>query len=219
VYTTVNMTSALLAVLLGLAASVTAQAVNQTGPFYLRIAGKEDESTLDGYTTSCHTGAALEALCYTQGQLPEEGSFNSAEYWFNSSWSSPLGPDGIGILVWKLPVVINETDTLVEESLSFQYQVNSNVAAPQIFFPESSGSQSVGFDENGELFVAAWYDDSLNEPGVRPPSGSDPLALYNWHVCWQVLGGGYYYQALGWAQSLPPSNPTCEAVRVTRVEP
>jgi hypothetical protein len=212
------MLSTLPATLLGLVACALAQEANQTGPFNLHITGAAEGSSLDGHVASCHTGAALEALCYNQGQVPGEGNANSFEYWFNSTGQAPVGSDEVGILVWKLPVTINGSQTLVDQALSFQYQPSSNVAAPQIFFPDTLGSASVGFDDNQQLFVAAWLDDSTYEPGVRPAPVSEPFAVYNWFVCWQVLGGGYYYQALGWAQTLPPSNPTCEQVQITRVE-
>jgi hypothetical protein len=123
----------------------------------------------------------------------------------------------VGILVWKLPANINGTQTLVDQSLELQYRPNSNVAATDISFSEYGSGTPIGFDAEGKLFVSAWIDDSTFEPGVRPPS-SEAYALYQWFVCWQILGGSYYYQALGWAQSTPPTNPTCEPVQITQVD-
>jgi hypothetical protein len=65
------------------------------------------------------------------------------------------------------------------------------------------------------LFVAASGNDSAYVAGVEP-TNITTAAYYNWYVCWQYLTG-YYYQSIGWAQSLPPQNPTCQAVTITQV--
>ncbi|KAI0010288.1 hypothetical protein F4779DRAFT_578281 [Xylariaceae sp. FL0662B] len=202
------------AVLLGLAASASAQDTNQTGPFYLHITG-QGNSSIDGYAASCHAGAAIEGLCYAEGPRPDSTSF---EYYFNYTGSTTVGDSNVGIISWHLPVVINGTQTQVPQTLNFQYQPSTNVAAPMFGIGTYSGGTSVGFDADGKLFTYTYYDDSTFVPGQNPTPTGEAKALYQWFVCWQYFTG-YYYQSVGWAQSLPPHNPTCEPVDITQVFP
>ncbi|CAJ2506922.1 Uu.00g081080.m01.CDS01 [Anthostomella pinea] len=199
------------AVLLGIAAStVAAQETNQTGPFFLHIKGT-DNSSIDGYASSCHAGAAIEGLCYGSGSAPAAGSYSN-EYYFNYSGYTTVGDADVGTLSWKLPVNINGTVENLPQPMSLQYQANSNVAAPMFGF--SSGGFSVGFDDEGKLFGYNYYDDSTFVAGTQPSAG-EGKAYYQWYVCYQYLTG-YYYQSIGWAQTVPPHNPTCEPVTITQ---
>lgn len=159
--------------------------------------------------SACHTGAALEGLCYTAGGKPAANQTASFQYYFNTTGSPQLDNGSpAGTLFWRLPV---QTDTapFVEQPLSFQYHLNSNVAAPGFGF--DSGSL-VGFDDSA-LFAYSFVDDSTFKPDVRPVPGS--YGSKHWYVCWQYLNG-YYYQSVGLATTLPPSNPTCKPVEITQ---
>ncbi|KAI5868142.1 hypothetical protein GGS23DRAFT_13553 [Durotheca rogersii] len=203
------------ALFLGLAAGmVSAQESNQTGPFYLHVTGKEG-STLDGYVGSCHAGAAIEGFCYAGGALPEGST--SFQYYFNYTGYTTVNDDEVGQLAWRLRYRDeNGGDAYVEQVLGLQYLVNSNVAAPM--FGLGYPYLSVGFDKGGKLFAYNYFDDATFTPGTNPLPNAEGAAYYHWHVCWQYFTG-YYYQSIGWAQTTPPHNPTCEPVDITQVFP
>ncbi|KAI1104644.1 hypothetical protein F4804DRAFT_306347 [Jackrogersella minutella] len=203
------------ALLLSIAASAASAQSNQTGPFYLHITGKEG-SSIDGYASSCHAGAAIEGLCYGAGAIPEGGS-TSFEYYFNYSGYTAVDNAQVGQLSWKLPYTDGDGNPQsVPQVLGLQYLVNSNVAAPMFGF--SSYSMNLGFDADGKLFGYSYYDDSTFTPGTNPVPSGDGTALYQWYACWQYFTG-YYYQSVGWSVTAPPHNPTCEAVDITQVFP
>ncbi|KAI0887519.1 uncharacterized protein GGS22DRAFT_157358 [Annulohypoxylon maeteangense] len=205
--------------LFGLAASiVSAQDTNQTGPFYLQIVGQQNSSIV-GYALSCHTGAALEGLCYRAGQVPDTNA-QSYQYWFNYTGYTTVDDAQVGQLIWKLPYTGgNGGSGLLPQVLSLENSVNSNVASTNFGFSGScSQGLSVGFDADGKLFSWAYIDDSTFTPGTNPfPSGVGK-AYYQWYVCW-IYYSSYYYQAVAWASSTPPHNPTCQPVEIRQVFP
>ncbi|KXJ97202.1 hypothetical protein Micbo1qcDRAFT_191755 [Microdochium bolleyi] len=199
------------------AAGIAAQDMEQSGPFYLHIKGYGND--LDGYVSACHAGAAIEGLCYTAGK-PTNLASDPYEYYFNTTTSGGPDVDGspTGTLFWRLPVQVNETTPFVEQAMSFQYAPSTNIAAPLFTF--QSGTL-VGFNTTGlskQLFAYAYADDSKFQPGVRPDIGLS-FAIRHWFVCWQYIGAGYYYQAVGFSTTLPPHNPTCQAVEIVRELP
>ncbi|KAI1405754.1 hypothetical protein F4819DRAFT_442637 [Hypoxylon fuscum] len=205
------MRSQLSALFLGLAATAVSAQENQTGPFSLHVTGKEG-STLDGYLSACHAGAAIEALCYSAGALPED-SF-SFQYFFNYTGYTTVDDDQVGELVWKLPYTDQNGNPAVEpEIMGINYVLNSNVGAPMFGL---SGTGLVGFDADNKLFGYMYYDDSTFTPGTNPVPNGDGKAYYQWYVCWQYFTG-YYYQSIGWSTTSPPHNPTCEPVDITQV--
>jgi hypothetical protein len=200
-----SFTSAILAFA---ASAVNAQDNYQTGPFALHITGKTN-SSIDGYVSACHAGAAIEALCYAEGPAPTGRSLASTSFFFNYTGYQDVGGAQVGVVYWNLPL----GNQSVPEPLRFIYAPNSNVAAP-MFYP-SEDSTLVGFDADDKLFTYNYYDDSTFVPGVRPDAG-ESKAYYNWYLCWQYLSG-YYYQSVGWSTTLPPQNPTCQAIDITQV--
>ncbi|KAI1813891.1 hypothetical protein GGS20DRAFT_445253 [Poronia punctata] len=192
--------------LLGLAATVfAADDDNQTGPFSLRVKGTAKDSKIDGYLTACHAGAAIEAICYTEG-TPEA---DSAQFYFNTT-SSDTADSTVGSLTFNLPY---NDDQILSQPLSLSYSPNSNVAVPFFGF---DAAVSVGFDDEKAIFIQSYQDDSVNTPETAPNPSGQSADLYQWAVCWQYPVGSYYYQSLGWIQAGSPHNPTCEEVEVTQ---
>ncbi|KAH7041000.1 uncharacterized protein B0I36DRAFT_311921 [Microdochium trichocladiopsis] len=190
---------------------VAQQDADQSGPFYLHIKGSG--SDLDGYVSACHAGAAIEGLCYSPGGKPTADKAASYEYYFNTTGSPQLDNGSpAGILFWRLPVQINPTTPFAEQPMTFQYSPNSNVAAPLFGFQDGT---LVGFDKDdgNKLFTYAYVDSSTFQPGVQPTTGS--YDYKSWFVCWQYFSG-YYYQSVGFATTLPPNNPTCQAVEIVQ---
>ncbi|KAI1335156.1 hypothetical protein F5Y15DRAFT_258055 [Xylariaceae sp. FL0016] len=201
----------LVAALLGLATTATAQ-YNQTGPFFLHITGSEG-SSIDGYAFACHTGAALEGLCYGASAVPSAGDLSS-EFYFNYTDYTQVDGNYVGILAWNLHATgENDTEIVVSEGMGLTYQVNSNVAAPQFGF---SSTMNIGFDKDNNMFGYSYIDDSTFVAGQQPTS-SEGKAYYQWFVCWQYFTG-YYYQSVGWTTGGEPHNPTCEAVTIIKVD-
>jgi hypothetical protein len=162
-----------------------------------------------GYISACHAGAAIEGLCYGAGPAPTGDSLTSSSFYFNYTGYEDVDGADVGIVSWNLP----SGNVSFPEPMRFIYTPNSNVAAP-MFWPDDSGTL-VGFDSKGKLFTYSYYDDSTFLPGVQPDS-STPKAYYNWFLCWEYFTG-YYYNAVGWATTLPPQNPTCEAIEITQI--
>ncbi|KAH8648462.1 hypothetical protein BX600DRAFT_475299 [Xylariales sp. PMI_506] len=203
--------SSSLLVVAAVIAAVTAQESAEEGPLGLRITGQTN-SSIDGWLGACHTGAGIEALCYAPA--PVENFTGSYEFYFNYTGYTQVNGSEVGVLSWKLPVNINGTVEEIPSALSLVYQPNSNVAAPMFGFG-SGGSLPVGFDEAGKLFVWNYIDDSTFVPGEFPETTGNGTAYYNWYLCWEYLTG-YYYNAVGWAQTSPPQNPTCQAIDIVQ---
>ncbi|KAK8068342.1 hypothetical protein PG996_007454 [Apiospora saccharicola] len=184
---------------------------NQTGPFFLHITGIENK-TIDGYGGACHAGAAIEGLCFDNGPVPTGSNVNYASFYFNYTGNQEVDGAEVGFLSWNLPLAGGPV-SVVPSPMSFTFVPTSNVAQPM--FGTSNVGQSVGFDKDGKLFVYGLLDDSTFQPGTRPVA-SPPKAYYSWFACWQSFTG-YYYPSIGWATTLPPHNPTCQAVEITQV--
>ncbi|KAI1096562.1 hypothetical protein F5B19DRAFT_151455 [Rostrohypoxylon terebratum] len=204
--------------LFGLAALASAQSANQTGPFYLQIVGQKNSSII-GYASSCHTGAALEGLCYGANQVPES-QVAAYQYYFNYTGSPMVDDDPVGQVVWKLPYIDQNGNEAAEpQTLSLQYTLNSNVASTMFgisgdYYP----AVYVGFDADDKLFAWNYIDDSTFVPGTSPDPSGVGKAYYQWYVCW-IYYTGYYYQAVAWSTTSPPHNPTCQPVDIQRVTP
>ncbi|KAI1330884.1 hypothetical protein F5Y16DRAFT_361508 [Xylariaceae sp. FL0255] len=197
------------AALIGLAATVASAQDLQTGPWNLKVKGSASTSNIDGYLSTCHSGAALSALCYGTALEGEASSFL-----FNYTVYNKVDGHNTGYITWNQPYTDeNNQEQYVNQAMSLTYLDNSNVAAVSFGF---DGSFFTGWDNN-ELFGAVYGDDSKNTPGTAPAEPSSSSAYYNWALCWQYVGGGYYYQSVAWIQLGKPHNPTCEAVTITRV--
>lgn len=192
-------------------AAVQAQTYTQDGPFNLKL--KSDDSSLDGkYLYACHAGAAIESLCLGSTESPADSS--SASFYYNYTVNDNV-PSNSGLLIWNLPVNGQDGVITVSSPLSFNYDPGSNVATT-LFEPSTSSSLNVAFDNEDQLFVPTYIDDSKYVPG-QYPQNTGTIALQNWQACWAQVGGGYYYNVLAWVTSGAPKNPTCKAVKVAKV--
>ncbi|KAI0460462.1 hypothetical protein F5B21DRAFT_10000 [Xylaria acuta] len=200
------------AALIGLAATVVSAQDTQSGPFNLHIKGTNSNSELDGFGSSCHTGAGISGLCYNAGAVDDSTYY---QYFFNYTGFNQVGDDQVGILVWNQPYTDQDGNPASEsESMGLVYQPTSNVAAPMFGF--SQVNFLIGFDSEGGLFGYNYVDDSKFTPG-QGPTDYTPKAYYQWAVCWQYFTG-YYYQSVAWVQVGAPRNPTCEPVEITKVD-
>ncbi|KAI8628653.1 hypothetical protein F5Y19DRAFT_109017 [Xylariaceae sp. FL1651] len=199
------------AALMGLAATAVSAQYNQTGPFYLQIKGTNAGSSINGFASSCHAGAAIEGLCYGDTTSPNGTYF---EYYFNYTGYTDVGGSDVGILVWNLPYTDQDGNPAFEsESMGLVYQINSNVAAP--LFGLSNLDFSIGFDSENKAFGYDYIEDSTFTPGQEPAS-NEGKAYYQWAVCWQYFTG-YFYQSVAWVQVGNPTNPTCEPIDLIKV--
>ncbi|KAI0166076.1 hypothetical protein GGR57DRAFT_4852 [Xylariaceae sp. FL1272] len=151
------------AALMGVAVPAVFAQDHQSGPFYLKITGQDADSSISGYGSSCHTGAAIEGLCY--GTAAPEGS-EYGEYYFNYTGYTKVDDNDVGYITWNLPYNSGNGTTLhVSQAMGLTFQVNSNVAEPQFGF---NNYFNVGFDEDDKLFAYAYYDDATFEAGQFP---------------------------------------------------
>jgi hypothetical protein len=194
--------------LLALGVSAVHAQMNQTGPFLMHIKGTEPGSTIDGYGSGCHIGAALEALCYSSGPAPTGDEAASYSFYFNYTDENKDGDLQVGGLIFNLPI-----NPPLSSGMSLWYQSHSNMASPT--FSPNSGSFSTGFDEDNKWFGWSYYDDATFKPRDPPELGNGTID-YDWYVCWQYFSG-YYYNSVGWSLYGAPKNPTCEHVEITRV--
>ncbi|CAJ2513673.1 Uu.00g017920.m01.CDS01 [Anthostomella pinea] len=192
-----------------LAFATSAFAQNQTGPFALHITGKTDK-TIDGYGASCHSGAAIETLCYSAGAA----SASANQYYYNySSYSPDTGAvSQPGLITWNLPFTSGANGSSVSyESQALELQVNlvSNVLPAMFGFGDPTYFSF--HPDNGTFYVGSAVDDSsFNETvPVEPYVGP----IDNFYLCYQYFEG-YYYRSVGWALTTPPHNPSCEPVNV-----
>ncbi|KAI0199648.1 hypothetical protein F4808DRAFT_203531 [Astrocystis sublimbata] len=202
------------AALLSLAATVVSGQDQQSGPFSLHVKGATYNSKIDGYVSSCHTGAGISGLCYGAADKPDNS--DSSQYYFNYTSNQQVDDAQVGNLVWNQPYTDEDNNiAYASQYMGLVYSPTSNVAAPMFGFSETAFL--VGFNSEGGLFGYNYVDDADNTP-EKAPTGFTPKAYYQWAVCWQYFTG-YYYQSLAWIQlGGAPHNPTCELVEVTKVK-
>ncbi|KAI0408688.1 hypothetical protein F4802DRAFT_360550 [Xylaria palmicola] len=209
------MKFSLAATLMGIAATAVSAQDKQDGPFALRVKGTNEHSKIKGYGYSCHAGAAIAGLCYSNQTISKPNISNTFTYYFNYTGFTQAGDDEAGTLIWKQPYTDQDGNPAsVDEPMGLVYQPTSNVAAP--LFAYAQDVFLVGFDNKGELFGYNYVDDTKFAPG-QPPSDYTGKAYYHWAVCWQYFTG-YYYQSVAWVQVGAPRNPTCEPVEITKVK-
>ena len=196
-----------LALLAAAAATASAAEVKQTGPFALQIVDSGNSSLNGQFLSSCHAGAAIEALCYSTAS-PEKPltAKNAAQYYLNTTEGSSNG----GLLWWNLPVGNGN----VPSAMQLEARTYSDLS-PAMFWPGADKYTPVYFDDAGKLHLKAPFDETKFAVFDRPTPSE--VSLYQWEACWNNAGG-YYYPTINWAVGTGhPRNPTCTAVNITKV--
>lgn len=212
-----------LACLSALAGFAFAQNDVQSKPFQLTLCTDDDKS-LNGKTLSaCHTGAAIESLCLTEGP--------GSKFRFNTTKGQEAEAKGYtasGKLVWDL-VFSKSTPSIsrsreipnlifplaaggkVSEPMYLSVEPSTNVALP-LFTPSDTDIQYVAFDKKTEAMrIFSYLDDTK-----KPPKSTGAKALNRWYVC-STNYSGYQYKTLTWVLGNgKPQNPSCKKVDVKR---
>ena len=195
---------------LAVASVTSAQYYNETSePFYLVVTS--DDGSINDTLSACHVGAALESLCLSHSNTSSKPNpLSGVAFHFNTSENlQPPAPSlgKPGILTWFLP-----SNPPIPSSVTFSYDPTTDIALP-ILFPGSETPQIMSFDAEDQLTITGYIDWS-----VSPPSGTGGFKEYHrWYAC-ETYFGGYTYEALAWGLGPgTPENPSCVAVKVTRV--
>ncbi|KAF3006767.1 hypothetical protein E8E13_010089 [Curvularia kusanoi] len=145
---------------------------NETSaPFNLVLTS--DNSTINGTTLSaCHTGAALESLCLSQGGgVSNPNPLPAVQFNFNTS-TDPFTPNATlgtpGILTWTLKTSSFD----VPSSVYFFYDPTTDAALP-LLKPGQDDSQILAFDDQDRLNVQGYVDYTAN-----PPNSTSVKAYY-----------------------------------------
>ncbi|KAF2204507.1 hypothetical protein GQ43DRAFT_409307 [Delitschia confertaspora ATCC 74209] len=212
------MKSAILALALSLAVTVTAQEFLYDPPesYYpdqsesFKLVVVSSNGTVNGSTLSaCHSGAAIETLCLSNVGSPSKPSdIPATPFNFNVSSSETTNTtNGPGLITYLL----RGGNFNASSPMQFSYNPGSNVVTAELS-PSATG-QEVSFDQNGLLYISSYYDDT--KPDV--PFNGELTKLYRWYACNQYFGG-YRYFSLAWVMGEgKPQNPTCVKVDVKRV--
>jgi hypothetical protein len=201
------------------AASIAALIATTSAQFYnvssagFQLVLDSHDGRINDTVSACHTGAALESLCLSNGNTTSKPNpIPSDTFYFNTT-SNPYVPvnhtelGAQGILTWFLPV--NDYGN-VSSSAYFFYDPSTDYAVP-ILETGSDGPQILSFNSADELTVVSYVDNTAN-----PPKYQDPVGLQRWYAC-KTYYAGYQYENLVWGLGADkPENPTCVAVTVTR---
>lgn len=191
--------------------SAQTQYPNQSPPFSLQIANAANASLNGQYLYACHTGAAQDAMCLTPPDSPPTQNDFSTKFFYNTTSTTDGSTETRGILVWNLPVQVPGADHVSQAMEVTDYHLGTNVDVPELGLG-TTGTR-VEF-EAGKLVITDRFDDSTFTSEVPPPDTGAIITYNNWYVCWNRVGGGYWYQTLAWVTAGEPHNPTCEKVDV-----
>ena len=182
------------AALLGANAAPTKRTVGGA-PFYLSL-GSSD-ATLNGVKLgTCQIGAGIESIC----AYPDDVALFQSN---TTSGNLPPGVTDAGKLVWYL-----QEDPQV---MGLNTLIDSNVA-PAIFGLDAASV--VGYNEDQKMGFINYYNDATNPPSYI--NGGE-LLTDRWRMC-QYNFEGYVYNTLSWEYgSSAATQPSCQAVTVTRI--
>jgi hypothetical protein len=192
---------------IAIAATASAQFLQQAGPFAL-VAITSNE-TYNGTTFQpCHEGAAIEGLC-VGAPFATPYPTTLSRYYLNYSSSLTINTSA-GTVTPGYITYLLETESVNETSpMSLSYSPTSNVAVP-LFEPTPSGTE-VAFNSDGLLGIPSYTDDT-----VVPTNVDDPQLYQRWYIC--QTDEGYPYTSLAWALGVAaPENPTCVETAVLQV--
>lgn len=199
--------------LVALIATASAQYYNISSKPFQLVVESADGSLKDTLST-CHTGAALESLCLSNGvSTSKTAPIAPASFNFNTSlyMQAPVNHTDLGvpgILTWDLPV---SSLGPIPSSVFFNYDPSTNIAVP-ILRPGDTNPQILAFNDKDELIVQGYVDWTAN-----PPTYGETYGLKRWFAC-QTYYASYQYENLAWGLGAgKPENPTCVAVNVKRV--
>jgi hypothetical protein len=210
-HATANMKTAFAVVTL--IAAANAQYWNITSPPF-QLVVRSENGTINDTLSTCHTGAAIESLCLSNGiSTSKPNPLPASTFGFNtSSYAQPpinhtdLGTPGI--LTWDLPV---SNLGPVPSSVRFSYDPSTNTALP-LLEPGSTNPQQLAFNSQDELIIQSYVDWTAN-----PPASIETYGLRRWFAC-KTYYTGYQYENLVWGLGAEiPQNPTCIPVVVRRV--
>ncbi|KAI0123442.1 hypothetical protein BJ170DRAFT_641838 [Xylariales sp. AK1849] len=197
-------------VALVLALATAAFATNATGPYVLHVTGKTN-SSIDGYVGACHAGAAIEGLCYSDGDVNSSATYN--QFYYNYSSYNPDTGEVYqpGFITWLLTFSGSDDGLDTEpEALVIEPNLSSNVQVA-LFYPGLDDATYINYyPDNGTLYIDGGPDDSSFN-ATYPSSTSSLGNLTNFHLCYQYTGG-YYYHSIAWVSTQPPHNPSCQPV-------
>ena len=216
-----------LACIAALAGFAAAQNDVQSKSFKLVLSS--DDKSLNGQAlTACHTGAAIESLCLTEGG-GSKFNFNTTKG--DNAKVKGLTPSGkltFKLVFGKIRVLSHLSSILckheliesypggsppgsVPEPMSFSIDPSTNVALP-LFTPSDSDIQYVSFEKSSEAMRVVSYIDDTKKPVQTDKS----RALNRWYVCSSNYLG-YNYKTLNWVLGNgKPQNPSCKKVDVKR---
>jgi hypothetical protein len=181
--------------------------VNQSAPFHLVLIS--DDDAVNGSTLSaCHTGAAIESLCLSNGNSTSSPTpIPAATFYFNTSAiPQPASPGSTpGILGYTL-----QATPPIPSSVEFVYDPIVNYALPQLY--PGDGGQTLAFDEQDLLNVQGYVNYS-----VSPPKAGDWVAYYRWFSCTTYYAGYEYVNLVFALGDTTPQTPGCAKVDVKRV--
>jgi hypothetical protein len=203
-YHSVKMRTSTIASLLAIAATTTAQFLNQTAPFALVVYSQNE--TYNGTSlVACHEGAAIEGLCIgAEFSYPIPTSVET----FTQNYSSSLTVEPTVGVVGYLTYELRGGNFNLSSPMELSYNPTSNVAVP-LFTPADSGLEISFLDD--KLGVPSYLNDQ-----VTPPAYSDTAYFDRWYICETNAGYDYITLALVLGDTAP-QNPSCVEACIKRV--
>ncbi|KAF2179267.1 hypothetical protein K469DRAFT_716525, partial [Zopfia rhizophila CBS 207.26] len=195
---------------LALAATSTAQYLNQSEPFQLVLLSAN--STINGSTLSaCHEGAAIEGLCLSNSiSISKPEAIAPGTFYFNTS-DTITPPNATLGATGYLTYLLIGGNFEISEPMGLYVNPTTNVALP-LFYPGDTYATTVAFDEKGLLNIQGYIDDT-----TVPATVGGFKAYYRWYSC-TTYYTGYTYVTLSWGLGEgKPQNPSCVKVDVKRV--
>ncbi|KAI6362383.1 hypothetical protein MCOR25_006195 [Pyricularia grisea] len=177
------------------AAGVAAQVedLETTKDFHLYITESSNSSLVGWNLYACHVGPLARVLCITNDGVTERASAFAHQHKAEDEDENDEEDKGaIGPL------------------LSKAYYFDLETAESKFIYP-------VGFDENDNMYLAAYGDGSHEAPAEKVTPWEPSHAMYNWYACRDTHVNSYSYHAINWALVPPPNEPGCDSVTIHRV--
>ncbi|CAD6504467.1 BgTH12-06196 [Blumeria graminis f. sp. triticale] len=176
----------------------------QSDPFNLFVSSVK-EKIGNSLLTSCHEGAATDALC---NSLTPLSNISRSLYRLNNTMAKNLDEKfrDLGILT----EVLHGVNFKLTIPMNLVFTENSSDAIP-LFMPLDTGTL-IGFDANDNMFVPRKSGDEETPPTHKF------IPEYRWNMCDTNIG--YHYRTLVWIAdtnlSVSSNTINCEKICVTR---